>query len=238
MIIKLEALTTLALLLTALTYTQASPVLNRKRTCPNEQYCSCDWDSRRINCYLAEHMLAAYATAAAPPFDFANKSLVAFTEICVSNVPRVERSFFHAAQFAAKFKLSVQAVRMLGRHFAANLTGLRHLEVAYSDLRQVDAETFDHMDCKSIRVTASDKNWPMNLNVFGDGLSSGSLLLDFNNLNMLKSVFVNADVGWLSLALKKRFNSNYMKLGGGVRRNLSRDEFDVAFTREDLIKHW
>jgi hypothetical protein len=232
----MKADTLLYLLLGLVTFVRSSPVLIRKRVCHNEHYCSCNWDNRKIECYYTENTQQANAFMFNPvPFDFSNKSFTNFTEIYLSNLPRVDQGFFRGSNFSNKFKLNIQVVKQIGKHFLANINGLKYLELAYTELKQIDAEAFDFLNCKSISLTAIDKNYPLNLNVFGSDLIIGSLQLDFNNLNPMKSVFINSDVEWLSLALKKRFNSNYlMKFGN----NVSLTESDIVFSREHLIKYW
>ena len=232
---KINNSSTLFIILILVCVVELSPVLIKKRLCPNENFCSCNWDKRKIECSIIDNMTSLLSFNHSI-FNFSNKSYKNFSEIYLNNLIVLDLSFFKGSTFSSKFKLSINLIKHIGKHFISNISGLNYLEITYSDLKQIESGAFDFLNVKSLTFTAKEKNFPININIFGQELTVNSLHLDFNSLSFMKKVFWNGNVEWLSLALKRKFKSNFLK---NIDPNtFTSNESDMLLSREELIKYW
>lgn len=214
-----------------------SPVLVHRRACPNAELCHCDWESRLLECSLVDNMTTTTQSFFVNGFNLRNRSLLEFDQIRLNNLAYLNQSFFAHSNFSFGFRLTINSIRHVAKRSFYNLTGMKILEISHVDLRQIEPASFDHMSCKQMIINALDKNFPINLNTFGSHVSIDLLQLNFNGLLFTRKVFLNGNLEWLSLALKKKFNSNYINTHIDVNINLGAD-LDVMFSRDELINHW
>lgn len=215
-------------------------LLVRKRTmCPNESYCECNWEAKKIECMCKSDECKVSPSEVAmhlneynynefrreESFTFENRSLVDFKEIYINNIIKYESSFFRNAQFAPQFRLSIQSIRELKRNLLANMTGLNYLEIIYFDLAQVDVGAFEHLKCETFSFIALGKNYNLNLNQFGPGTEINSLILDFHSTHAMSTIFVNTEPEWTFV------ESQLAKMKPGRLG-------DVPLSKQQLLKYW
>lgn len=199
--------------------------VKRKRYCPNENFCNCNWETKRFECSCKSNECRNSFRLPSDEnfqFTFANRSYKFFNEIHINNIERFDHTYFLDTKFASEFKLSIQATKYLEKHFLSNITGLQNLEIIYNDLIKIEPLAFDYLRCGTFSFLSMGKNFPLNLNSFGPNTDINNLLLDFHSSNYLTKLFINSNPDWLILKSKIDL-LNYST---------------YSLTKQQLNRHW
>ncbi|CAF0850858.1 unnamed protein product [Brachionus calyciflorus] len=181
------------------------------KICPNENFCKCNWESKRIECFCktdeCRNALAINSHQTDKEkslFKFTNKTYQQFKEIYINEVERIDQSFFINTLFSRDIKLSIQLSNIIGANLLANLTRIKNLEIIYTNLYLIEPNAFNYLTCETLSFISLGDNYEIDIKSFGDEAHIDSLVLDYHTSNYLKSLFINTSPGWK--ALKHQIN--------------------------------
>jgi hypothetical protein len=176
--------------------TYASPVLKRTRICPNDQFCNCNWDIKRIECSCkskeckeTSHSPNTNSTTTSS-LSFANKSLSSFNELYISGIDRISRTLFANAKLSSQFRMSLHTPKTIERRALFNLRGLDSVEIIYNGFKLVEEKAFEGLKCDMLSMVSLAKNMPFAIDMFG-GLTTriNTLILDYHSSSTLEQIF-------------------------------------------------
>jgi hypothetical protein len=178
--------------------TNASPVLKRKRTCPNEQFCNCNWDIKRIECSCkstecketSPHSSNSNSSQTASSLSFANKSLSSFNELYISGIERISRTLFANTVLSSQFRMSMHTPKVIERRSLFNLRGLDSVEIIYNGFKLIEEKAFEGLKCDILSMVSLAKNVPFAVDMLGGSTTRiNTLILDYHSSNALEQVF-------------------------------------------------